>query len=299
MAAPIKVNFFATNFVIFVVLSGILLSAVYSSEVTMKIIDGQSVHGIQNFNQMPDMASQAPALRMRIKPANFSGPLHLKRLQGKCFSKIEQDYKYEFCPFSNVTQHEQSLRWNPYSGILGVWQEWEIDDNKFVAMKMLEGDACGLVHRSVRVLFVCAEKNVLAKVTEPKTCQYELVFRTPLVCHNHSMLIYPTLSPENRLKWDYIEGEYTEKLITKKGYNRYLRSLFESVGFCLPESKRSQLADVAQKNDEDNKRKEAAFETLPKCIEEYQKLRTEIDGLRTLLQLNEIQNTNTVETINK
>ena len=28
-------------------------------------------------------------------------------------------YSYELCPFANVTQTEQSLRWNPYSGILG------------------------------------------------------------------------------------------------------------------------------------------------------------------------------------
>lgn len=28
-------------------------------------------------------------------------------------------YKYVFCPFHNVTQHEQSFRWNAYSGILG------------------------------------------------------------------------------------------------------------------------------------------------------------------------------------
>lgn len=28
-------------------------------------------------------------------------------------------YKYDLCPFHNVTQHEQSFRWNAYSGILG------------------------------------------------------------------------------------------------------------------------------------------------------------------------------------
>lgn len=28
-------------------------------------------------------------------------------------------YKYEFCPFHNITQHEQTFRWNAYSGILG------------------------------------------------------------------------------------------------------------------------------------------------------------------------------------
>lgn len=28
-------------------------------------------------------------------------------------------YKYELCPFHNITQHEQTFRWNAYSGILG------------------------------------------------------------------------------------------------------------------------------------------------------------------------------------
>lgn len=28
-------------------------------------------------------------------------------------------YKYEFCPFHNVTQKEQTVRWNAFAGILG------------------------------------------------------------------------------------------------------------------------------------------------------------------------------------
>jgi len=28
-------------------------------------------------------------------------------------------YKYQLCPFANVTQHEQALRWNAYNGVLG------------------------------------------------------------------------------------------------------------------------------------------------------------------------------------
>lgn len=36
-------------------------------------------------------------------------------------------YKYEFCPFHNVTQHEQTFRWNAYSGILGcAGAGWEL-----------------------------------------------------------------------------------------------------------------------------------------------------------------------------
>ena len=28
-------------------------------------------------------------------------------------------YRYELCPFANVTQHEEMLRWNTYHGVLG------------------------------------------------------------------------------------------------------------------------------------------------------------------------------------
>ncbi|KAB0401641.1 hypothetical protein E2I00_007299 [Balaenoptera physalus] len=62
-----------------------------------------------------------PALRTTLSgPCSpLSGPVHLSRLSGKCFSLVESTYKYELCPFHNVTQHEQTFRWNAYSGILG------------------------------------------------------------------------------------------------------------------------------------------------------------------------------------
>jgi hypothetical protein len=42
-------------------------------------------------------------------------------------------------------------------GILGVWLDWEINEsnNKFIGMKMMNGDECGasLGRRSSKVLF--------------------------------------------------------------------------------------------------------------------------------------------------
>lgn len=32
-----------------------------------------------------------------------------------------------------------------------VWQEWEIENNTFVAMVMREGDKCGSKHRTMKV----------------------------------------------------------------------------------------------------------------------------------------------------
>lgn len=32
-----------------------------------------------------------------------------------------------------------------------VWQEWEIENNTFIAMEMREGEKCGDIHRTVKV----------------------------------------------------------------------------------------------------------------------------------------------------
>ncbi|KAJ7426012.1 hypothetical protein WISP_19978 [Willisornis vidua] len=81
-------------------------------------------------------------------------------------------YKYEFCPFHNVTQHEQTFRWNAYSGILGIWHEWEIDNNTFVGMWMREGDSCEAKSRQTKgykkVLKEIFEEAGLLKATEEK-----------------------------------------------------------------------------------------------------------------------------------
>lgn len=97
-------------------------------------------------------------------------------------------YKYEFCPFHNVTQHEQTFRWNAYSGILGIWHEWEIINNTFRGMWMRDGDSCHSRSRQSKVELTCGKSNRLAHVSEPSTCVYALTFETPLVCHPHSLL---------------------------------------------------------------------------------------------------------------
>ncbi|XP_048465257.1 N-acetylglucosamine-1-phosphotransferase subunit gamma isoform X5 [Rhincodon typus] len=111
----------------------------------MKIVDEPNTYGLNN-----PFLSQVNRLQPKIDPAAISGPAHLHRLAGKCFSMTESVYKYEFCPFHNVTQHEQTFRWNAYSGILGIWQEWEIENNTFVGMWMKEGDSCGTKNRQTK-----------------------------------------------------------------------------------------------------------------------------------------------------
>ncbi|XP_029133831.1 N-acetylglucosamine-1-phosphotransferase subunit gamma isoform X2 [Labrus bergylta] len=213
----------------------------------MKIVEEPNTFGLNN----PFLA-QGSRLQPKVIPSPVSGPAHLQRLAGKCFSFIESTYKYEFCPFHNITQHEQSYRWNAYSGILGIWQEWEIVNNTFTGMWMRDGDTCGTRNRETKVILVCSTSSKLAQVSEPSTCVYSLTFETPLVCHPHSLLVYPTLSEKLQREWDEAEQAHYEDLVTEQGYNNLLRDIFEDAG-------------------------------LLKSQKDFQKQREEIERLRTLL----------------
>ncbi|XP_059380188.1 N-acetylglucosamine-1-phosphotransferase subunit gamma-like [Carassius carassius] len=76
----------------------------------MKIVEEPNTFGLNN-----QLVPQNNRLQAKISPSPVSGPPHLHRLAGKCYNYIEAIYKYVFCPFHNVTQHEQSFRWNAYS----------------------------------------------------------------------------------------------------------------------------------------------------------------------------------------
>lgn len=251
----------------------------------MKIVEEPSNYGFNNFN-VGMSSNDEPKLKMRVKPSNFSGPPHLRRFENHCYEKEITGYKYGFCPFSNVTQHEQSYRWNPFEGILGVWQEWEIQDNKFVAMVMREGDRCGEISRSTKVKFVCGEKNEIMNATEYSKCNYLLHFATPYVCAEHAMLVYPYMTPRHRDNWDHLEGQYQREEITRKGYDKRLKKLFIEAGFCLSENVQQLISKnaVAQERKEEKEAK-GEFDTLHQCREEYQKLKKEMEGLRALLAL--------------
>lgn len=189
-------------------------------------------------------------------------------------------YKYEFCPFHNITQHEQSFRWNAYSGILGIWQEWEIENNTFTGMWMRDGDACGTKSRETKVVLVCSASSKLAQVSEPSTCVYSLTFETPLVCHPHSLLVYPTLSEKLQKEWDEAEQALYEGLITKQGHNNLLRDIFEDAGLLKSQKVKTKVPHVATDSD--------AHKSLQKCTEDFQKQRQEIERLHALLALHNI-----------
>ncbi|XP_069762720.1 N-acetylglucosamine-1-phosphotransferase subunit gamma isoform X2 [Narcine bancroftii] len=217
--------------------------------------------------------SQVNRLQPKINPAAISGPPHLHRLAGKCFSMIESSYKYEFCPFHNITQHEQSFRWSAYSGILGIWQEWEIENNTFVGMWMKEGDSCATRNRQTKVLLTCGARHKLARVSEPSTCIYWLTFETPFVCHPQSLLVYPNLKEELQKRWNQAEQSLYDGLITQQGYKKLLKAIFEDAGYLK----------TGQEKIETEEQNQLQKEPLDRCIEERNKLSADVQKLKDIL----------------
>ncbi|XP_057275604.1 N-acetylglucosamine-1-phosphotransferase subunit gamma isoform X2 [Pezoporus wallicus] len=236
----------------------------------MKVVEEPNTFGLNN-----PFLPQTNRLQPKTSPSAVSGPAHLFRLAGKCFSFVESTYKYEFCPFHNVTQHEQTFRWNAYSGILGIWHEWEIDNNTFIGMWMREGDSCETKSRQTKVHLVCGRSNKLAYVSEPSTCVYSLTFETPLVCHPHSLLVYPTLTEALQKKWDEAEQLLYDELITDQGYRKILKEIFEEAGLLKATEEKEVEKQIKKISFE--------FETVEKCSKEYKQLSKEIKTLKDLL----------------
>ncbi|KAM8778148.1 N-acetylglucosamine-1-phosphotransferase subunit gamma isoform 2-T2 [Rhynchonycteris naso] len=252
--------------------------------VKMKVVEEPNTFGLNN-----PFLPQTSRLQPKRDPSPVSGPVHLFRLSGKCFSLVESTYKYEFCPFHNVTQHEQTFRWNAYSGILGIWHEWEIANNTFMGMWMRDGDSCRTRSRQSKVELTCGKSNRLAHVSEPSTCVYALTFETPLVCHPHSLLVYPALPVALQQRWDQVEQDLADELITSQGYEKLLRALFEDAGYLkTPEESESAQQEGGAQG--------LVFETLESCNKAHKELSKEIKILKSVLTQHGIPYTKPAET---
>ncbi|XP_040829534.1 N-acetylglucosamine-1-phosphotransferase subunit gamma isoform X2 [Ochotona curzoniae] len=179
----------------------------------MKVVEEPNTFGLNN-----PFLPQTSRLQPKREPSPVSGPRHFSQLSGKCFSLVESTYKYELCPFHNVTQHEQTFRWNAYSGVLGVWHGWDIVNNSFAAMWMRDGDSCRGRSRQSKVELACGKSHRLAHVSEPSTCMYALTFETPLACHPHALLVYPALPEALQRRWDKVEQDLADGLITPQAH---------------------------------------------------------------------------------
>ncbi|XP_071814767.1 N-acetylglucosamine-1-phosphotransferase subunit gamma-like isoform X1 [Apostichopus japonicus] len=236
-----------------------------------------------NMGQWNNDVAATDVLTPKVKPSNFSGPPHLRTLLGKCLQVVENSYKYEVCPFQNITQHEQSNRWNPYSGILGNWYEWEIENNTFVAMLYKNGDDCGLKSRQVSVKLQCGTKTAIVSVSEPDTCCYAMNISTPLVCHPDSLLVYPTLSKPLQQKWNALEGRLYREEVTRQGYNKMLHKIFEEAGLVMDPT-------FVPKNDRHPLAGETKFENVDTCQESYNNLLQEVERLRGIITAEDVNN---------
>ena len=114
-------------------------------------------------------------------------PLGYLSLDGKCFAENIGRYEYQICPFRNVTQLDKQTTWNPFYGLLGIWNKWENDgsaDSHFRVQEYTDGTSCGNnINRKVRVNFECNERYGISKVEEPRTCDYTMIFALPEACN--------------------------------------------------------------------------------------------------------------------
>ena len=238
-----------------------------------ELVQMRIVNDISNLGWNPN-SERSRQLKPKVSPQKYSGPNHFKYLQNKCFNLLQNDYKYELCPFDNATQHERTLRWNPYSGILGVWTEWKIENNSFVAMIMKNGEDCGNQNREVEVELACGDANKLVNVSEPHQCHYNMIFQTPLACHKDALLVYPILNATLQREWDELEQNVYDNIITHKGYKHYLTNLFIKAGFVT-----EHLNDKPSNKFED-------FKSLEQCNIKYHKLFKENENLKKELGKN-------------
>lgn len=249
---------------------------ILASQIPIKIIQEPATYGFYANNLI--QGESIDQLIARIKPSNFSGPSHFRTLIGKCFNLTDDQYRYVLCPFHNFTQHEMALRWNAYQGILGIWREWEIENNTFSAMIYAKGDQCGNTDRSAKVMFQCGSENLLLNVTEPTKCQYHAIFMTPFVCHQDAMLVYPRLPPHLRHKWDLLETDLSLGYITVKGYQIGLRNIFESANF----QQSQPIEEMTTTTSSPNRQKQ--FENVEQCKTAYEELLKEMDDLKQQIE---------------
>ncbi|KAK3864023.1 hypothetical protein Pcinc_030255 [Petrolisthes cinctipes] len=253
-------------------LSWMLTMMVVAGLVPMKVLDDLPSGGYGNIQDTDGRMEEKMVLRM--KPANYSGPHHLMDWRGKCFKHRDSKYEYVFCPFHNITQEDILAYYDAYKGVLGVWSDWEIQNNQFQAMNMVEGSPCANdTYRSTKVYLKCGKESELVSVTEPNKCRYQAVFMSPEVCGVNAMVVYPRLPTNLQVRWDQAVNDHSLGYITQKGYDKELRRIFTAAGLILsPEV----LSTLKQK---------ASVEKSKSCQSDLEAARARIIELEELLRV--------------
>ncbi|XP_077490492.1 N-acetylglucosamine-1-phosphotransferase subunit gamma-like isoform X2 [Amblyomma americanum] len=208
-------------------LLSLIVVPVASGSVPMRVVKQSA--GLDGLSAMHGQLQQRQLNRAVPRP--FSGPEHLKPLQGRCFSHTSEGYRYTLCPFDNATQAEESARWNAYSGILGVWQGWSAANGSLDSMHYGSGDSCGTVNRSVEVRLTCGRPQTsLVEVSEPERCHYTMVLSSPVACHPDSLLVWPILSEHQRQRWSLADSRLYSGETTTKGHAAELAQILWEAG---------------------------------------------------------------------
>ena len=118
-------------------------------------------------------------------------PQRLATLKGRCFSVSQGTYNYEFCPFKNITQRDTRSTWNPFWGILGIWETFAASEDggeqEYVHGLYTDGTECGTRSRRATITFKCSTKHALGTIEEPATCTYVGVFECPEACDDFNL----------------------------------------------------------------------------------------------------------------
>ncbi|XP_069174115.1 N-acetylglucosamine-1-phosphotransferase subunit gamma-like [Procambarus clarkii] len=252
----------------------ITLSKSQAEMAPLKVINELPSSGYSNLQKLEP--KQEEKLQLRMKPANFTGPHHLRDLVGRCFKYLDSKYEYVFCPFQNITQEDIQAYYEPYKGVLGVWADWYIEDNQFKVMNMIEGSPCGNGrHRSTKVTLLCGETLELVSVSEPDKCRYLAKFETPDVCGVNAMVVYPRLPVDLQARWDEAEQDLHNGVLTNKGYHKELERIFLAAGYYLSPHDRSSLLH------------KASTESSRNCKAELKKAKSRITELEEELKMKE------------
>lgn len=103
------------------------------------------------------------------------------------------------------------------------------------------------------------------------------------------MLVYPTLPAALQHRWEQVEQDLADGLITSQGYEKLLRSIFEDAGYL----KAPEQSEQAQ---QDRGAKGLVFETLESCHEAHKALSAELERLQSVLTQHGIPYTQPAET---
>ncbi len=147
----------------------------------------------------------APVPARNPRPISDDAPAELRGLP--CIVSQIENYEYSVCPYSNVTQRDIQTGWQPFWGILGIYDSWEVDiavpaaddiasgdvtstapvGKSYLFQHYTDGTVCGSTPRRCAVSWRCREEAAVLAVSEPSTCQYAIVVASPHVCGSEAI----------------------------------------------------------------------------------------------------------------